>query len=94
MTRRSLLPLIAPIRSLSSPPFSLWRWERGRGAAVDYAGSITEHEDRRDKELSQLISIIKTPSKSKMEITGGANTAKQMQVHTAGVDARFWLFEI
>lgn len=54
---------------------------------VDYAGSISEHEDRRDKELSHLISIIKTPSKPKMEITGGANTAKQIQVHTAGVDA-------
>lgn len=53
-----------------------------------------EHEDRCDKELSHLISIIKTPSKSKMEITGGANTAKQIQVDTAGVDARFWLFEI
>lgn len=34
------------------------------GGWGDYAGSITEHEDRRDKELSHLISITKTPSKS------------------------------
>lgn len=32
------------------------------GSAVDY---IMKHEDRHDKELSHLISIIKTPTKSK-----------------------------
>lgn len=44
------------------------------GPAVDYTEDIMKHEDRHDKELSHLISIIKTSTKSKMEYTGRANT--------------------
>lgn len=65
MTYHSLLPLILDMFSFISFSF---------GPAVDYTEDIMKHEDRHDKELSHLISIIKTSTKSKMEYTGGANT--------------------
>lgn len=50
------------------------------GPAVDYTEDIMKHEDHHDKELSHLIRIVKTSTKSKMEYTGSAKRNEQIGV--------------